>query len=319
MGPSASAPEGRRRGVLALVLLGAVVAVVVVVLALTGRGTPADDAAGSPSPTASATAGVDPTAGPSDPPADADEPGWYLQLGDSLAAGYQPETGDDLEGGYADEVLVAREAEAPGTELRNLACSGETVVSLVDGGRCDYVHGSQLAEALAFLGERGAQTGLITVSIGANDLLACLPALEDACVAGGLAAVTDRLPEVLTALREAAPDADIAVLTYYNPVLASWLLGADGQVLAERSVAFHSAVNDAIRAAAGPAGAVVVEVEEAFATAETDLVDDPRFGAIPANVARVCELTWMCTRADIHPNDAGYDVLGEQIVAALRQ
>jgi hypothetical protein len=35
-------------------------------------------------------------------------------------------------------------------------------------------------------------------------------------------------------------------------------------------------------------------------------------------VQQVCELTWMCSRADIHANDAGYQVLAEAVLARLR-
>ncbi|MBC7560633.1 MAG: SGNH/GDSL hydrolase family protein, partial [Dermatophilaceae bacterium] len=51
--------------------------------------------------------------------------GWYVALGDSLAAGYQPNAGDDRTGGYVGKVLVAEQRMARKTKLRNLACSGE--------------------------------------------------------------------------------------------------------------------------------------------------------------------------------------------------
>lgn len=44
-----------------------------------------------------------------------------------------------------------------------------------------------------------------------------------------------------------------------------------------------------------------------------------RLGTVPLNVARICTWTWMCTKADDHPNDTGYDVIGQTIVAALEQ
>ena len=74
--------------------------------------------------------------------------GYYLALGDSLAAGYQPGMGDDKTGGYVGGVLDAVRAQSPKTKLVNLACSGETVATMVSGGRCAYEAGSQFDQAL---------------------------------------------------------------------------------------------------------------------------------------------------------------------------
>ena len=35
------------------------------------------------------------------------------------------------------------------------------------------------------------------------------------------------------------------------------------------------------------------------------------------NVATICQLTWMCTSNDDHPNDAGYTVIATTVVAKL--
>ena len=81
------------------------------------------------------------------PPAD----GWYLALGDSLAAGLQPTTGDQPTRGYAGPVLAGLQQSRPGTALKNLGCSGETTGSMLRGGLCRYPEGSQVAAATAFL------------------------------------------------------------------------------------------------------------------------------------------------------------------------
>src|ERR687890_545418 len=70
------------------------------------------------------------------PPGSSRATGWYVALGDSLAAGYQPGAGDDKDGGYVGLVLDAKQDTSPKTKLLNLACSGETSTTLVNGGRC---------------------------------------------------------------------------------------------------------------------------------------------------------------------------------------
>lgn len=263
-------------------------------------------------------------------PAQADPPGkllgsanaqgWYLQLGDSLATGYQPDVGDDLDGGYADDVLAAIQGERPKTKLRNLGCAGENVATFIDGGRCEYEEGSQLEQALQFLHAHGERTRVITVTIGANDVVGCVlgGTVDEACLAAGMARVSERLPGALEALRAAAPDAEIVVLNYYNPVLAAWLTGPEGQRLAELSMGLQAQLNAAIARAAAAAGAEVADVAGAFASGSTAPTALPGGGEAPTNVARICELTWMCARADIHANDAGYELLGEAVASRLR-
>ena len=51
---------------------------------------------------------------------------FYLALGDSLAAGFQPGQGDNKTGGYVGRVWHAEYALVPHTALVNEACSGET-------------------------------------------------------------------------------------------------------------------------------------------------------------------------------------------------
>ena len=44
----------------------------------------------------------------------------------------------------------------------------------------------------------------------------------------------------------------------------------------------------------------------------------PGVGTVPLNVAKLCSLTSMCTRQDIHPNAQGYGVIAQAFAAALR-
>lgn len=247
--------------------------------------------------------------------------GWYLALGDSLAAGYQPGQGDDLTGGYVGGVLDAVRETAPKTRLVNVACSGETVVTLVGGGRCDYEEGTQLAQALQFLHAHGRFTRLVTIDIGANDVQRCVSreplAIDHACVQQGMADVQRLLPQVLAQLRQAAPGAQVVVANYYNPFLAAWLTGPSGQALAQQSAALQQALNGIIAAAAASTGAEVADVATAFRSTDTTPVTVPGLGTVPTNVATICGWTWMCLLTDIHANDTGYAVMAGTVAGRL--
>ena len=104
--------------------------------------------------------------------------GYYLALGDSLAAGYQPDRGPDPTGGYADDVLAGIRATQPKTTLVNLACPGERSTTMVSGGTCAYDEGSQLDQALEFLHAHGRYTRVVTVQVGANDVQRCVTGLH---------------------------------------------------------------------------------------------------------------------------------------------
>lgn len=247
--------------------------------------------------------------------------GWYLAMGDSLAAGYQPDRGDDRTGGYVGGVLEAVRAQGLRTQLVSVACSGETAVSMVQGGRCAYDEGTQLAQALEFLHAHGRFTRVVTIDIGANDVQRCVSrtpvAIDVACVQRGLADVQRILPAALAQLRAAAPGARIVVANYYNPFLAAWLTGPAGQVLAQQSLTLQASLNAIIAAAAGATGAEVADVATAFGSTDTTPVAVPGLGAVPRNVALICAWTWMCTRNDIHANDTGYAVMSATVAARL--
>jgi lysophospholipase L1-like esterase len=262
------------------------------------------------------------TATPPTPAAGSHATGWYLAMGDSLAAGYQPGQGDDRAGGYVGDVLDAVRTATPKTKLVNVACSGETVVTMVDGGRCAYDEGTQLAQAVQFLHAHRRTTRLVTIDIGANDVQRCVSrsplGIDLACIQQGLGDVQRLLPQVLAQLHAAAPDAHLVVVNYYNPFLAAYLTGAAGQALAQQSVALQAALNAILAASAATVGADVADVSTAFRSTVTTPVMVPALGgAVPTNVATICAWTWMCQLGDIHANDAGYAVMADTVAARL--
>ncbi len=238
---------------------------------------------------------------------------WYLALGDSAAAGYQPGFGDDPTGGYVGHVLDAVQQTDPKAHLRNLACSGETSVTLVAGGRCDYEEGSQLAQALVFLRAHSSSTGLVTLTIGANDVTPCLRVPDQTqvvpCVQDRLATLAANLQQTLTQVHAAAPGARIVVTNYYNPFLAVWFTDPG---LASLTTVLQQALNGTIAGVTAAFGSTA-DVATAFKSYDTT----PLPGGVPTNVAMICQFTWMCSKGDIHPNDAGYALIATAVVAKL--
>lgn len=246
-------------------------------------------------------------------------PQWYLALGDSLAAGYQPGKGDNKTGGYVGGVLAHLKQTDPGVQLENLACSGETTITMLGGGKCSYPEGDQVDAAVAFL-KTHPQTSLVTLDIGANDVQTCATptGIDLKCVGQGLQDVTKNMPNIMGKLRAAAPNARIVVANYYNPFLAAWLLGSSGQSLAKASVTLQEQLNGSIEGAAKAVGAPTADVATAFSSTDfTDTVKVDPYGELPLNVARICEWTWMCSQQNIHANDAGYAVMAKTVIAAI--
>jgi lysophospholipase L1-like esterase len=281
---------------------------------------PAAVSSGVPSGLASGVASGSPTAG-------SRAMGWYLALGDSLAAGYLHDTGDHRADGYVGPTLSAVQDRTPKTKLVNLACSGETTTSMISGGKCDYEQGSQLAAAVEFLRAHSRTTRLVTIDIGGNDVATCgFVLLPRSCTDPALDTLRTNLPVILDALREAAgPHVQIIVLDYYDPFLVYWLrLGPDAplfRLAALSSVTLLTGpggVNATIAAAAEGADADLADIEGAFSTtAFTPTLPFPGHGDVPLNVIRICQWTTMCSDLDFHPNPEGYAVIARAVIARL--
>jgi lysophospholipase L1-like esterase len=245
---------------------------------------------------------------------------YYLSLGDSLAAGVQPiGDPDDLfrtDRGYAEQLLQTARARYPKLSLEKLGCPGETTATMIDGGICSYDHGSQLDEAISFLQGHRQFVAFITIDIGANDF----PCQAAECVPAGVGSIQSNLPTILAALREAAgPNVPIVGMTIYNPFLANWLLGPEGQAFAQASATqLMGPVNAILRGIFEANGAAVADIETAFSSNDfVTQVELPGLGTVPLNVARICMWTWICTAQDNHANDAGYGVIANAFAIQL--
>lgn len=271
------------------------------------------------------------TAGPNDAP----EP-LLLALGDSLAVGVQPgPDGSVHETADAYPALLARRPAA-GSEpmtLVQLGCGGATTTSLLEGGEpcrpartTPYGTGSAVAHAEQLLSSRGTDVALVTLDIGANDLLACVTgptSADTACVEQATGRATENVDRIGARLAAAAADGvDLVFVPMYNPFLAAWLLGADGRSFARASVPVVAEFNARLGGALAAHG---FRVADAAAIAGPRGLDGPRRSVIgrrvPEPVARICDLTWLCVPPprgpDVHPNADGQEVLAAAVRRAL--
>jgi lysophospholipase L1-like esterase len=251
---------------------------------------------------------------------------YYLALGDSLAAGYQPTSPPTfLSGkGYADD--IAKNLAAGGTKYVNLACPGETTGSMIHGG-CPYPHSyaDQLDAATAFLKAHRGDRVLVTIDIGANDVDGCVTdgTLDIQCGLDGIKQTAKDLPVIMGRLRQAAGHkTEFIGGTYYNPFLAAWLAGPSGQATAKLSASFSDMFNRVFKTEYPVFGARVADVAKAFGTDDfADQVPLAPGVTVPLNVARICQWTWMCAPApigpNIHANDTGYQVMAHAFEAKI--
>jgi lysophospholipase L1-like esterase len=238
----------------------------------------------------------------------------YLALGDSLAVGVGASR--PAETGYVPRLHRAiRDGNATAARsLRNLAVSGETSASMLQGG--------QLEAALELIDRGDPPVALVTLDIGGNDLLALLRTeacqidpLGPSCLGmlattlgtfeANLRTIVGRLCDVMDG---AEARATLALMTYYNPFSGAnphleaaadlALLGTDRRIDCGPMSVEARGTNDVIACVGRESGAVVVDVHPPF-------------------VGRGLELTNIAMY-DVHANDRGYALIADRFVEALR-
>jgi lysophospholipase L1-like esterase len=249
---------------------------------------------------------------------------YYVSLGNSLAASFQP-NGDDTHG-YAEQLYASLVAADPKLELVKLGCGGESTVSMRFGSQdpsvvlsCGtpryykhvlYPKGTQLAEAVSFLQAHKDKVALVTIDIGGNDLfrldaqgneVSCL--FEPAGCAMQTARMVENLSAILADLRAAAgPDVPIVAMSYYDVFAPLCVSDPSLLFVCDRVDAFNVTLVDTYAAAGDP----VADVAGAF---ENDNLVNC--------AAHVCDWTWFCALGDIHANTVGYGVIAEAFEQVL--
>ena len=139
----------------------------------------------------------------------------YVSLGDSYATGFQPTAqgkGANTRNGFAYQVPKLAKARGYRFKLVNFGCGGETTVSLLERKDCgpralgpggvDYAGRTQIAAAERFLRGHRGKVGLITVSIGGNDVTMCArDANPIPCVVAGVSAINENVTKIAKRLR----------------------------------------------------------------------------------------------------------------------
>ena len=258
-------------------------------------------------------------------------PPLYVALGDSLAAGWQPDAnGHDrsTNRGYVDVVARSLARSHAGLRIGNLSCGGATTGTLLSGGAGCQPHGepSQLERAEDLLAAH-PETVLVTVNIGDNDIEACIDGndgtVDNACLKRGEAQLRRTLPQIAARLRAAAPaSAPVIGLVDYDQFLSLWLQGAHGRAAAQRSLAIIRSLNSLATSIYRQAGLQVADAGARFATEDlTHRRRLPGRGSVPLAVYNICTLTWACSPEPIghddHARPAGYRQLAESILDVL--
>jgi lysophospholipase L1-like esterase len=259
-------------------------------------------------------------------PAGADEESsgarYYLALGDSVAQGFQPDTPNAYytKDGYA--WLVQDGLAGPSDKLRleNLGCGGETARSMVAGSQVPSVTGygscgdesaywklfkgaTQLDAAADFLAANAAYTELVTLDIGANDLLRCLQLSDPfGCVQTRVPQLAADLDTILDGLQAAAPDVEIVGMNYYNPFACR----GQSDPVAQATDALVGVLNGTLEQVYAAHGVPVADVAATF-----------HVGEYPLAAELASEWTWMCTANDIHPTDAGHEAIADTFLATI--
>jgi lysophospholipase L1-like esterase len=244
---------------------------------------------------------------------------YYLALGDSFAYGFQPgkpksAPASAFDTGYVDVVAARLRKLSPKLRVVNYGCPGESTRTFVAGG-CggrgdvkalhDAYKGAQLDAALSFLRAHPRDASPITVTLWGNDWL---PVLLDTCH-GDVAcarkqapsetkAFASRLTAILRRIRAAAPGAEIIVTGAWNP---------DPRYLRQLAPVYESFEAAIARVATGSQAKIARMLP----------VLNPA-GSVQAQRARLCKFTFICSKGDPHPTDAGYRAIADAVMRASR-
>jgi lysophospholipase L1-like esterase len=262
----------------------------------------------------------------------------YVSLGDSYATGYQPNAqgglGTSTRNGFAYQLPALARPRGYRFKLVNFGCGGATTTSMLEAIGCNpraralggpsYANKTQTAAAEAFLRANRGRVGLITVSIGGNDVTRCIREADPIpCVVSAVEVIKRNVNTLARRLRAAAgPNVRIIGTTYPDMILGLWVTGRkEDQDFARLSlIGFRQLINPALKSGYGAVRrATFIDVTAASgAYGSLDQTTNlPPYGQLPVPVAKVCQLTYFCQFRDIHARRSGYRLIAQLIVRAL--
>lgn len=218
------------------------------------------------------------------------EPAHYLALGDSLAAG-MIETGE-IGTGYADFLAeMLKEQGLLASYNKGFAYPGyKTEQVLAELNKDVEKPSSETGEVVSLLDEV-KKADVITISIGANDLLGNVKRDEEGNISFDMAEVQRAIVKIvgnydaiLKRISQLNPTADVFVMGYYNPFPYVTELSAQLNMLV-------AALDEQVKGMADRNGAYFVDVDEVIASDTATYLPNP---------------------ANIHPSEAGYKAVAEQ-------
>ena len=245
----------------------------------------------------------------------------YLGLGDSVAFGYIAQAGFEYVNaqnfvGYPDWLAIGLNLSEA-----NAACPGETTGSFLStqapdaGCRIYRQHAplhvnygsaqTQFAYALAYLGQNGGSTALITLQLGSNDVLLLTEGCDNnpQCIAQGLPGVLatagTNMATILAGLRATGYSGAIVIVNYYSTDYTN-----------QNITQITEALNQAISAPAQLFGATVADVFTAFETAS-----QPAGGRTCAAGLLNAKLGFNPLTCDIHPSQSGQKLIAQTIAS----
>jgi lysophospholipase L1-like esterase len=234
---------------------------------------------------------------------------YYLALGDSMTYGFHPNKArpgaraSAFDTGYVDVFAARLRKLSPNIQVVNYGCPGESSVTFTRGGCVgladgfklhDTFRGPQLKAALSFLRAHPGEVSPVTLTLWGGDLAPLSQKGKRAPAA--IASFASRFSSILRQLRAGAPTAEIIVTGAWNP---------EADRLAQTEPLYRSV--DAVIARA--AAASRARVANMFAALDGS-------GDVRAQQARLCKITYYCSKGDPHPTDAGYRAMADAFMAA---
>lgn len=240
-------------------------------------------------------------------------PGYFISAGDSQAKGVvDTPQGPKFTPGYNSAV---RRSLGSGTKLINLGCSGATTTEFIKGGKCQghtplYAGKSTQFRALkALVKNQGKRVKVVTLNVGANNIIPCIDYLAAAINYGCLAAAFELIKKDMTRVTQqvksvAHSGTKLVCMGYYNPLVV-----LPNQQVAEESRVFANQLNLNVRGICWRHGWRFADIPSTFGASL----------GLAGERGRICELTAACDfPPGVHPNALGYKRMAGQLKAALR-